>query len=623
MLSQDTTFSGFGNPNTATSQNFRGTGDLDRVLKEAVDITTTDGCPPQRCPFIYIPSGCEESESFIYNGKTCYKCPTTRKDCGQEEVRCPPQLCPSIYIPPECQDKIPYPYQGQTCYDCPGLKNGCIPNGFQSTNTPLTTNSGADPECPPVKCPLILIPKECEEKQLFQYKGGTCYGCPKWRNGCAPKNSNIIEPVINNIACPLFNCPVFYIGIDCLEEQPYDFQGKVCYMCPKRRKGCIPFRQRAIPTGGIIGSQPASWVSKDSIVYDDTVACPLFKCPIIRIPAECSEEDPYDFNGQTCFKCPRWRPGCVPSNNNTSSRRKCPVRENCLPLEKEIPCECREKPSYIFEGHICYDCTTFREGCVPAKSLSSPDVRCPLMACPMIYIPPECSVEHPYEFQGKTCYKCPTLKTPCNAGEGDMGRRIECPLLECPDVRIPAECREIKTYDFQGRPCNKCPLWKTDCSPSEPVMTTDSQRPPSVKPPVTEAPGLADAACSVPKCQRIHIPEECKLVQSYQFQGKTCYKCPIWRPGCLPGSSKPKPTKSAPNDKSTGTGSSSSSELTLWRLLMEANIAAISCPSLRCPRTRIPAHCQQQTTYIYKGKTCTGCPTWSSRCESRNMNMNG
>ena len=600
-------------------------GGLDRVLTEAIDITTTDGCPPQRCLFIYIPPGCEERESFIYNGKTCYKCPTKRKDCGQEAVRCPPTPCPLIYIPPECEEKQPYLYQGRTCYRCPKRKEGCIANGVGVTKVPMANfnevvNSVNDVECPPVRCPLILIPKECEQKQPFQYEGRTCYGCPKWRKGCSPGNSNTVDPELNQIACPLFGCPRMDIPKECLEEQPYDFQGKVCYMCPKWRKGCIPKNGNGIPDSGIIsGQETPSVVSVDTTV--PSVSCPLFKCSRIRIPPECMDEQPFDFSGKTCFKCPRWRLGCVPNNNTTHNGGGCPALVNCPPIE--IPSECREETPYIFDGHTCYGCPKFREGCVPVKRIASLDVPCPLMACPSIYIPPECSVEHPYEFKGRTCYKCPTLQTPCIPNEGGIGPRIECPLLDCSDVRIPEECREVKTYKFEGRICNKCPSWKMGCSPSVPVMLTDDKQLPSLKPPIIEVSGFTDVTCPIPKCRRIRIPEECKLVQSYRFQGKTCYKCPIWRPGCHPGSSKLKPTKPTSNDKSTETGSSTPLELTPRRLLMEINMAAISCPRLRCPTIRIPVHCQQQTTYTYKGKTCIGCPTWSSRCDSRNVNMNG
>ena len=596
-------------------------GGLDRVLTEAIDITTTAGCPPQRCPLILIPPGCEEREAFIYNGKTCYRCPTKRKDCRQEAVRCPPIPCPLIYIPPECEEKQPYLYQGKTCYGCPKRKQGCIANAdgkVLASNFNDVGKSLNDPKCPPVKCPLILIPKQCEEKQPFQYEGRTCYGCPKWRKGCSPANTNIPDPGSNKIACPLFGCPRMYIPNECLEQQPYDFQGKICYMCPKWRKGCVPKTGNGIP-GGLANNGNPSVISIDTTTHNDQISCPLFGCARTKIPPECVEEEPYDFNGKTCYKCPRWRLGCVPSNGNTPKEGGCPALLNCPPIE--IPRECREETPYMFDGHTCYGCPKFRDGCVPVKTIPFPEVACPLMACPRIYIPPECRVEHPYKFQGKTCYKCPTRKTPCVVNEGGLKPKIECPLLACPDVRIPVECREIKMYKFEGQVCNKCPSWKMGCSPAVPLMITADIQPPSLNPPVAEIPGLTDEACPLAKCPRIRIPKECQLEQSYQFQGKTCYKCPIWRPGCLPGSSKP--TKPTSNDKSTETGSSTPVELTPRRFLMDTNMAAIFCPVLRCPRNRIPVHCQQQTTYLYKGKTCIGCPTWSSTCDNRNMNMNG
>ena len=594
--------------------NVKPVGGLDRVLTEAIEITTSDGCPPQRCPLIHIPFGCEERESFIYNGRTCYKCPIRRADCGQDAVRCPPMPCPLIYIPPECEEKQPYLYQGKTCYRCPKRKQECLPSA-DGPNFYDADNSVDVPECPPVKCPLVLIPKQCEEKQPFQYKGRTCYGCPKWRKGCSPPNT--VTPESDKIACPLFGCPRTYIPNECLERQPYDFQGKVCYMCPKWREGCIPKNGNGIPGGQFVNSNP-SVISIDTS-HNDQISCPLFGCTRIKIPAECVEEQPYDFNGKTCYKCPKWRLGCVPSIGSTPKEGGCPAILNCPPIE--IPIECREETPYMFQGHTCYGCPKFRDGCVPSKKI--PEEACPLMACPRIYIPTECRVDHPYNVNGKTCYKCPTRKTPCVINEGGLGPKIpsktECPLLDCPDVRIPKECMEIKTYKFEGQTCEKCPSWKMGCSPAVPLLITDDNQAPSLAPSVTEIPVLTDVPCPPVKCPRILIPEECRLEQAYKFQGKTCYKCPLWEPGCLSVSSKQ--SKSSPVDKPQESGSSTTAELTPRRLLLDTNMAAIFCPVLRCPR--VPVHCQEQTTYNYRGRMCVGCPTWSSRCDSRNINMNG
>ena len=604
---------------------------LNKVLTEVINITNSEGCPPQRCPFIYIPTGCEERESFTFEGKTCYKCPRRRKDCGQEVVRCPPVPCPFIYIPPECEEKQPYEFQGRTCYKCPKRKQGCKPNSGQSP-IPFATldeisNNVDDPMCPAVKCPLIMIPKLCEEKQPFEYKGRTCYGCPKWRRGCSPDNSNKIDPDFNKVACPLFGCPRIYIPQECIEEQPYNFKGKVCYMCPKWREGCVP-KIKNDPINDITSNRAGNNQNTDVISIDtvpsDKVACPLFKCPRIRIPEECTDSQPYEFNGKTCYKCPRWRPGCVPGQATTNPGTACPLVA-CGDIK--IPKECREETPYFVDGKTCYGCPKFRDGCVPARQISPGDIACPLMACDRMFIPQGCKEEHPYEFQGKTCYKCPTLKRPCipDAG-GSMIPRVECPLLDCPKVRIPEECLEVKTYKFQGRQCQKCPSWKIGCDPKVPVRLVSKKKSDETTK-VIGVPGVIDLSCPIPKCPRIRIPEECKLEQSYQFQGKTCYKCPIWRPGCIPSPSKPKTTEPTIADKSKETGTTSPLELSPRRLIIEANMAAITCPKLPCPRIRIPVYCQEQTTYDYLGKTCIGCPTWSSRCDGRgqaqNMNMNG
>ena len=594
---------------------------LDQVLTDVVESPASAKCPLQRCPFIYIPPECEVREAYTYQGQTCYKCPRRRKDCGKEAVSCPVMACPAIYIPSECEEKQPYIFQGRTCYRCPKQREGCIPNSA-SESVPMATlnevgHNVNDPQCPAMRCALILIPKECEEIQPYQFNGHTCYGCPKWRKGCSPGNKNTVQdPEFNQIACPLFGCPRIRIPAECKEDQPYNFQGKVCYMCPKWREGCVP------KNGGASITNQNPSVIPVIPVRRDNVACPLFNCPKILIPEECKDEQSYELNGHTCFKCPRWRPGCVPSQSlPTEPEKACPLQA-CPAIE--IPSECKEETPYIVDGKSCYGCPKFKVGCIPTQRIPPAEVACPIMACNKMYIPPECKEEHPYEFQGKTCYKCPTLKKPCipDAG-GSMKPRVACPLLDCPEVRIPEECKETKTYEFQGRTCLKCPSWKIGCSPRVPVQLVEKQTP---LPKTTASPAV-EIVCPVPKCPRIRIPEECKLEQAYQFQGHTCYKCAIWRPGCIPSASEIKTSKTTVGGSSGKNAKPSPPEITPRRLLVDANIAAITCPRLRCPKIDIPIGCQEQTIYEHNGKVCPGCPTWSSRCDNRkqakNRNING
>ena len=572
-------------------------------------------CPILDCETSVAPINCLEENFFEFQGKECQACPSIKKQCrpfvrrplpaeslsnmltdvvSSPDVACPLQPCPLIYIPPGCEEREAYSYQGQTCYKCPRRRKDCGKEAAASRageSVPIATvneigQNVNDPQCPAIRCALIRIPKECEETQTFQLNGRTCYGCPKWRKGCTANTAPIQES--SRIACPMFGCPRINIPKECREEQPYNFQGKICYMCPKWRDGCVPSR-------GAGSNQDVGNIREP---------CPLMKCPRILIPDECKDEEAYEVNGRTCYKCPRWRPGCVPGQNKPA-QTACPLLD-CP--RKDIPNECKEETPYTLDGRTCYGCPKFKIGCIPTPMAPRPDVACPLMDCPSI--PSECKIENPYEFQGKTCYKCPTLKIPCVPDAG--GSMIECPMLDCPNVPIPQECSEIKTYQFKGRSCQKCPSWKIGCRPHVPVELVEKLTSP---PPTT----VADIVCPVPKCPRIRIPQECRLEQDYEFQGKTCYKCAIWRPGCIPSPSKP--SKFAKKVKTN------QPKITPQGLIADANMAAITCPSLRCPNIDIPIDCQQHTIYEHNGKTCPGCPTWSPRCDgresARNRNMNG
>lgn len=502
-------------------------------------------CPQLVCD-TYIPQECREEREFQYRGRMCMQCPRWREGCREQDrlntlnfnkgetlplnEPCPKFPCSDKDIPTECKIVQPFEFRGRTCFKCPIRNPNCNVVETGSRNTPKL------PSCPLVKCERPAhIPQDCYQREFINYKGNICESCPSVKRECQqfvhPRPNVQIFPGlagskgIQKIPCPLLQCKILEIQPDCIENQFYQYEGKMCQGCPKARDGCVSSmidqKQLSASTGfpNIPERNP------------NITQCPVKACPMVYIPEECKEEQPYKFHGKTCYDCPK-------------------QKENCVKAQSEIPEHLQQR-------------------------------QCPMFGCPMIYIPEECRVERPFIFQGKTCYMCPEWRKGCvplpqkpnvnsliqsterltTIGRTTTGPpkpnipETSCPLMRCTKIFIPPNCREEQPYDYNGKACYKCPKWRDSClgkteqyitttsTPNNPLNTTkvleanDRTSITDLKEiiPVSKIVNTVSAAtCPQLKCPSMYIPFNCREESFYRYQERTCKGCPRWRLGCYP-----------------------------------------------------------------------------------------
>ena len=636
----------------------------------------------------FIPEECRETPVITIGGVKCSSCSKWKPKCKEgltnivpqateRTLVCPPLLCPKLDVPRECQLIETYNYNGIKCEKCPVAKVGCP--------VPRKTGVKEQVACPMIHCELQLIPTECKETPYFEFMGRKCTGCPRWRTGCNPSRGpkTLTEQTrsIPDIGCPMFKCDG-NVPVECREVQEYQTSsGRTCRKCDTWREGCRE-QERVQANNGL---QMVSDRTQSAFNQAPDTHCPVFPCSSIRIPNECREEQPFQFNGKTCFRCPRWRTGCEgqPSVDRLQPQEPqiaCPLIRCDLP---DLPPECFRQTMMQVQGRMCHDCPQIKDEClaiVPPRPIAMVDprtrkpitdraqgIQCPLQMCPLIYIPKECREIETFEFQGRTCPGCPRYKAGClpvsdipqptvpsevpQIPKIPEVQRITCPDLGCPLIDIPNECRELPKYDFKGTMCDHCPRWLEGCVPRPPINDPEQVPPPCpmfqcemlsipeecVEVPVVSILGRNCSTCPRPKascfssrpivdidrsgpiptetsstqeeiacplvaCPRIFIPKECRDEKPYQFRGKTCFGCPVWRTGCVPGSNQVNGDGIANLQKPVLTTSAATED-------------RIACPVMRCTKIHIPVECREETPYLFMNtKTCYRCPKWRKGC---------
>lgn len=542
-------------------------------------------CPLMMCTKIFIPLQCREYPVLEKDGIKCRGCQQWKPECRDGNAKldvkttsksparsvCPEIICTLEFIPDECREVPTVEVEGTICKGCPKWRKGCKETAASS----VTTEGKFMPRlaCPMLKC-AGPIPSECKVNRTYTTHGQVCDLCPEWKPGCRENERNLFlntPPGAVSNTCPQVICDN-QIPPACEEPQTYDVEGRMCFGCPKWREGCVG----ALPTEN----------SEPKIVVDfknNKVACPIINCE--RVPGlhrTCYERQFKNMQGQICEVCPAIKPRCqefipprpiVSLNNQGEPEVACPLMA-CANVNS-IPKECQTYETYEFRGKTCKGCPKQIDGCLPSKPLVVNEISCPVKACALILIPPECRQEQPYQFQGKTCYDCPRWKEGCVPSKVPTPE-VACPMLACPRIYIPEECREKQPFQFQGKTCFSCPKWREGCTPkgeNENRILTLGPQP---------IPSLPDISCPLRKCQRLDVPAECIMEQTYQFEGKTCVDCPTARPDC--------PTK------------------------QERRVA---CPQIMCPTMHtIPRECMEEQTTEVDGQICKLCPKWRPGCKA-------
>lgn len=598
-------------------------------------------CPVPACTLEFIPDECREIPKVNISGLLCDGCPRWREGCNEtaassvntEQRFQPRPSCPLLIcapVPLECRVTKSRSENGQNCELCPEWRQGCREQERQAFMN--SQNNAAPNQCPQVQCES-KIPEECQEPQPFQFKGMTCYKCPKWRAECTIvlPNTNeqpkiVVDSHPQGVTCPRIDCErVPGMHRSCYQREFYNYKGKTCEKCSSIKPEC----QQFVPIRPFVDVIPRRDGAPEK-------ACPLMACPTLLIPDECRTVEMFAIDGKMCPGCPKEIKGCVaskpiPVTNSGLNKAKlipdvgCPLKACTLML---IPPECREEQPYNFNGKTCYDCPRWKDGCRPNSELTQssdstiPDVACPMFGCPRIFIPRECREEQPFQFQGKTCYKCPKWRKSCRPGKpqilplappverAPMSPEIACPMRKCPKLDVPADCIVEKTYEFMGKTCVDCPTKRPDC------------------------PARAPNLCPQIMCPAVQIPEACREEQSFDFKGQICKLCPRWRPGCKPGHTNdrtnqldptggitPSPVPTAKEDNSLPVLTQTTGDNSIMNLNgvlpvrdIVSKVNSLSCPPLPCPEMLIPFHCKEETTYQYEGRTCKGCPRWRIGC---------
>lgn len=585
-------------------------------------------CPVQACTLEFIPDECREIPKFTQNGVLCHGCPRWIPGCqpGGNSARLQQDIIPRIscpllacdtHVPAECRIIEEYFYRGNTCQKCPIWREGCREEERINAKSDPFSNSPSllIPPCPIFRCTDNNIPLECIINQPYKYRGLTCYKCPLRSPNCSSNLQNTNQPTVNQpeVSCPVMECKTSQgFPNNCYQQEFYNYRGKLCEGCPSLTPEC----QLIVPP------QPMVAVVPDSLPTPEQ-SCPLVQCEFVYIPDECREISTYvDSKGKICQGCPKHRDGCVPSMAG-----KGPLTSDTgFPQVPNIP--------QIPAG--------------PQAPVINTEVHCPVKACSVINIPTQCKEDVTYLYQGKTCYDCPKWKEGCTSGGGQFtgGKAINpepsCPLFGCPLMYIPPECMEERTFQYQGKTCNMCPQWREGCVPLPPPKPNLIS--PTMSPNANNIPVVPEQSCPVMACTRILIPPECSVEQPYDYNGKTCFKCPIWREGChgmndkAPTTPLP-PTETTPKSLTNGidalnflNNQKAPSISDLKETIPLSNILktvhAASCPPLRCSTMIIPLQCKEESTYMFQGRICKSCPRWRLGCdpmtgEAMSSNPNG
>ncbi|KAL4224495.1 hypothetical protein ACF0H5_015196 [Mactra antiquata] len=593
---------------------------LDTTPAVTLDTSNTiTECTDLICTLEYIPEECRVKPILERNGVNCTGCNQWKEDCrrGQNDavtsstsdVTCPIASCPTVKIPKECMIVETYLYLGKVCNKCPTLRDNC------SSNTIVDK----EVQCPVQACTLQLIPTECREIPTFDYNGIKCNGCPQWRQGCKPTGQQLrLSP---RVACPTIACD-FYIPDECRIDQEYEFQGRMCKKCPTWREGCREAERMSLFSTGPVDHFGNRLRQSP---------CPLFPCNELNVPMSCIQEQPFEYRGRKCFKCPTVRPECLPAGLRASSTVTQPPELPCPVMKCErqagIPPNCYQREEYMLRGKVCQRCPSIKQECrltaatAPQSILAvdpavtgriEQDIPCPMVACPLIYIPDECREITTFQANGKTCQGCPVYRDGCMPSLGNSfpaanpvvpeipprKPEIECPIKACPMIAIPPECREEQPYQYQGITCYDCPKWRDFCRQPENPLTRliDEPRVP----------------CPMLGCPRMYIPPECLEEQTFEMRGRICKLCPKWRDGCVPSSGNRiidtafrQSTTPAPPPFTINLGNSLNRPI-------DGN--QVQCPLQACNRMHIPAECREEPTFEYRGQTCKLCPRWREGC---------
>ena len=568
-------------------------------------------CPDMICTLEFIPEHCRITPVHEINGMKCSGCPQWNDSCKtlpketkdnlKTEIQCPNKTCTENILQKKCAYVETFDYKGRICEKCPVYIPGCVPDEM---------SSATDTQCPVQACTLELIPDECREIPTFAHHGLQCKGCPRWRPGCENKPQ---------VACPLAVCDS-YIPSECQVKREYEFRGQICTSCPSWREGCREEeRLKAIN----INITPS--LRRDPFNTPPT-PCLKFPCVDNNIPTECRIEQPYQFRGRTCFRCPVRSPTCT-SNfpGNTRPEQPCPILK--CDSSADVPQECFRREFYRRNGKLCEGCPSIIPGCtsiqiipprpnVPiipdiSERIIGPEIACPLLRCESLSVPPECLETPMFSHGSKMCRGCPRQKEGCiptSSSQMTLNPGTEfpqipaekpdtsCPVKACPMIYIPPECKEDQPYQYHGKTCYDCPKQKQSC------ITINAQS-------SIQTGNIQQMSCPMFGCPYILIPPECRVERPFQFQGRTCYMCPLWREGCVP--LPPKPDVIYPPAEPLTTTQSSVSKPS------GPNNSEIECPLLPCTKILIPKQCREETPYDFNGKTCYKCPKWKAGCPER------
>ncbi|XP_045176627.2 uncharacterized protein LOC123537124 [Mercenaria mercenaria] len=567
------------------------------------------------CTLEFIPDHCRVAQVLERNGKKCTSCWKWKDSCRDQsnkikDVLPPESNCPNLTctgnIPQTCAQIETYEYMGKICEKCPVHRTGCVPD--------LMPSQG-DTQCPVKPCTLQLIPDECREIPTFQHEGLTCKGCPRWRQGCkiTPSDKGSLkDSLVPIVSCPLLVCDS-YVPKDCQVKREFQHRGRTCTHCPSWKEGCR--EQERLNVLNFAGGNRFGGTE---------VPCPKFPCIDYNIPAECKIDQPFEFRGRTCYKCPVRSPACATSfpGRNTPKLPTCPLMK--CERRADIPSSCYQREFFNFRGNVCEKCPSVIPECllVPPRPniqitpeiigrVETPEKSCPLLKCEMMTIPQECIETPVYPHEGKMCQGCPRpregcMPSPSGQFVSNSNREFpiiparkpdtNCPIKACPMIYIPPECKEDQPYQYQGKTCYDCPKQKKSC------ITINSQS--------SQQPGnLQQMSCPMFGCPYILIPPECRVERPFQYQGKTCYMCPQWREGCVP--LPPKPNINYPT-----AGPLTTTEKTVLEPSGQ-NKPETSCPLVPCTKILIPPECREEQPYDYNGKVCYKCPKWKDGCLGR------
>ena len=545
-------------------------------------------CQTSKCVLSFFPVLCR-STTPASNGIV-----TSTVDSATSLSRCPQLICTFEYIPAECREFPVITINGQQCSGCQQWKAECKSKNIEILKSDVTSASpSASSLCPQTICTLEFIPAECKEIPTIAINGLNCEGCPRWRDGCKEQAASSVTTDQKNlpqVACPILDCGV-PIPTECKVQRTHTTQGQVCELCPDWREGCRESEHKAYlenPKGSV------------------TAKCPAFICDE-NIPVQCQEIRSFPHKGNTCYGCPTWRLNCkvILPIAGLSGRIAAPMTDPTCP---EIKCRtlpglhrtCMQREFYTLDGKTCERCASIKPRCQnfePTRPFlpSRPQVNsgggimaCPLLACPTVNIPKECSQIEKFEINGRMCDACPTFIKGCVANDQSgalvnkpiqtLTADLACPLKACTMMLIPPECREEQTFTVNGKVCPDCPRWREGCVANEGLNT------------------LPEVACPMVACTRIYIPKECREETPYQFQGKTCYRCPKWRQSCRPGNNNTPKVLPIP---------------------FRPQIADVACPLMKCAQINAPKECIVQQTFESNGKSCTGCPQVREDCPQR------